>query len=209
LGEGEVGPHLTQCGPGEAYLHAKFRLDPSNHLTSAPTLQTDRTDRQRTDSIGRTVLQTVAQKQCSQSCYYALVAWCHAIRYLVLLCVLKHLWAMNANIAMSFLKLWHNSIFSQSVVCQWGHEHRLPFLPSHCKWPATYVSTCPTSPFLLTKQPVVHEILKYVQNWRQCWLSDDQNWSQLGSAPELHAPFKILNLQLERDAVPWCHIHVM
>jgi len=150
--------------------------------------------------------------------YYALVAWCHAIRYLVLLCVLKHLWAMNANIAMSFLKLWQNSIFSQCCQllgglapgCQWGHEHRLPFLPSHCKWAsATYVSRCPPSPFLLTKQPVVHEILKYVQNWRQCWLSDDQNWSQLGSAPELYAPFKIPNLQLERDAVPWCHIHVM
>jgi len=51
----------------EAYLHAKFRLDPSNRLIghSTPTLQTDRTDRQagqRSDSIGLTVLQTVAQK---------------------------------------------------------------------------------------------------------------------------------------------------
>jgi len=30
---------------------------------NTPTSQTDRTDRQRSDSIGRTVLQTVAQKQ--------------------------------------------------------------------------------------------------------------------------------------------------
>jgi len=36
LGEGEVGPHLTVWpGPtAEAYLHAKFRLDPSNRLAT-------------------------------------------------------------------------------------------------------------------------------------------------------------------------------
>jgi len=51
----------------EAYLHAKFHLDPSNRLATihqrySQTGQTDRQDRQRIDSIGRTVLQTVAQK---------------------------------------------------------------------------------------------------------------------------------------------------
>jgi len=51
----------------EAYLHAKFHLDPSNRLATIhrryrQTDRTDRQDRQRTDSIGRTVLQTVAQK---------------------------------------------------------------------------------------------------------------------------------------------------
>jgi len=50
----------------EAYLHAKFHLDPSNRLHNTSTLHTDRqtgqTDRQRFDSIGQTVLQTVAQK---------------------------------------------------------------------------------------------------------------------------------------------------
>jgi len=53
----------------EAYLHAKFHLDPSNPLATLHQRhrqpdRTDRTDRQtgeRTDSIGRTVLQTVAQ----------------------------------------------------------------------------------------------------------------------------------------------------
>ena len=52
-----------------AYLHAKFRLDPSNRLATihqrqtGQTGQTDRqTDRQRIDSIVRTVLQTFAQK---------------------------------------------------------------------------------------------------------------------------------------------------
>ena len=34
LGEGELGPHLTQCGQAEAYLHAKFHLDPSNRLAT-------------------------------------------------------------------------------------------------------------------------------------------------------------------------------
>ena len=51
----------------EAYLHAKFHLGPSNCLATVHERYrqrngTDRTDRQRSDSIGRTVLQTVAQK---------------------------------------------------------------------------------------------------------------------------------------------------
>ena len=51
----------------EAYLHAKFHRDLSNHLATVHERhrQTDRqTDRQRSDSMGRTVLQTVAQKRC-------------------------------------------------------------------------------------------------------------------------------------------------
>jgi len=55
----------------EAYLRAKFHLDPSHRLTTIhqrfrqtdKTDRTDRQDRQRSDSIGRTVLQTVAQKR--------------------------------------------------------------------------------------------------------------------------------------------------
>ena len=48
----------------EAYLHAKFHLDPSNRLeTVHQCYRQDRTDGQRSDSIGWTVLQTVAQKQ--------------------------------------------------------------------------------------------------------------------------------------------------
>jgi len=34
LAEGDLGPHLTQCGQTEAYLHAKFHLDPSNRLAT-------------------------------------------------------------------------------------------------------------------------------------------------------------------------------
>jgi len=61
LWEGELGPHLTQCGQAEAYLHAKFHLDPSNRLAIVHQRyrQTDRQDiqtGQRSDSIGRTVL---------------------------------------------------------------------------------------------------------------------------------------------------------
>jgi len=49
----------------EAYLHAKFHLDPSNRLaTIHQRYRQDRqTDRQWSDCIGRTVLQTVAQKE--------------------------------------------------------------------------------------------------------------------------------------------------
>jgi len=67
LGEGELGPRLTQCGQGwglPARQASSWSVQPFGH--SARTSQTDRqtgqTDRQRTDSIGRTVLQTVAQK---------------------------------------------------------------------------------------------------------------------------------------------------
>ena len=45
----------------EAYLNAKFRLDPSNRLATVHE-RYRQTDRQLTDSIGRTVLQMVAQK---------------------------------------------------------------------------------------------------------------------------------------------------
>jgi len=50
LGEGELGPHLTQCCQGRpAYLHAKFHLDLSNRLATVheryrQDRQTDRTD---------------------------------------------------------------------------------------------------------------------------------------------------------------------
>jgi len=51
----------------EVYLHAEFHLDPPTvwpqytNVTDRRTGQ-DRQDRQRSDSIGRTVLETVAQK---------------------------------------------------------------------------------------------------------------------------------------------------
>jgi len=59
---GDLDLHLTQCGQGRG-LHAcqvLIHLDPSNRL--ATVHQCHRQKGQRTDSIGRTVLQTVAQK---------------------------------------------------------------------------------------------------------------------------------------------------
>jgi len=49
----------------KAYLRAKFHLDPSNHLATIHQhhRQTGQRDRQKqSDSIGQTILQTVAQK---------------------------------------------------------------------------------------------------------------------------------------------------
>ena len=47
----------------EAYPHTKFHLDPSNRLaTIHQRYRQDRQTGQRSDSIERTVLQTVAQK---------------------------------------------------------------------------------------------------------------------------------------------------
>ena len=67
FGEGKLGPHLIQCGQGRglpAYQVSSRSVQPFGHR--ARTLKSDRTDRQtdrqRTDSIGRTVLQTVAPK---------------------------------------------------------------------------------------------------------------------------------------------------
>jgi len=60
LSIGELGPHLTQCGLGRglpSYQVASWSIQPFDHTT--PTLQ----DRQRSNSIGRTVLQTVVQKR--------------------------------------------------------------------------------------------------------------------------------------------------
>ena len=70
--KGGVGPILTQCGQGRdlpASQVSSGSIQPFGHNT--PTLQTDRQDRQadrqtdiqQFDSIGRTVLQTVAQQQ--------------------------------------------------------------------------------------------------------------------------------------------------
>ena len=60
---GELGPHLTQYGQGRGlppYQVACWSIQPFGHNT--PTSQTWQTDRQRSNSIERTVLQTVAQK---------------------------------------------------------------------------------------------------------------------------------------------------
>jgi len=47
---GELGPHLTQCGRDEAYLHAKFHLDASNRLATVHERHrhADRTGQDRT-----------------------------------------------------------------------------------------------------------------------------------------------------------------
>ena len=50
FGGGELGAHLTQCGRREAYLHAKFYLDPSNSLATLHERNgQDRQDRDRQD----------------------------------------------------------------------------------------------------------------------------------------------------------------
>ena len=76
FGGGELGPYLTQCGLGRVYHHAMFHFDPCNRLATIHQRyrQTDRTDRtgQRSDSIGRTVLQTVVQKRFAL-CYRSVV----------------------------------------------------------------------------------------------------------------------------------------
>ena len=60
LREGELGLRLTQCGQGwglPACQVSSWSVQPFGH-----SARTSQTDRQRFDSIGRTVLQMVAQK---------------------------------------------------------------------------------------------------------------------------------------------------
>jgi len=66
---GELGFHLTQCGLAEAYIHAKFHLDPSSGL--ATIRERDRQDRQDNGLVflWRTVLQTVAQNWLNRAIY--------------------------------------------------------------------------------------------------------------------------------------------
>jgi len=83
-----MGPHLTQCGQGRglpACQVSSWSVQPlgqsARKLQTGQThrqtgRQTDRqTDRQRFDSIGRTVLQTVAQKRFAL-CYRTVVPSC-------------------------------------------------------------------------------------------------------------------------------------
>ena len=62
---GVAGCPSNTVARAEAYLCAKFHLDPSNHLvTIHPMLQTgqDKQTGQWSNSTGRTLLQTVPQK---------------------------------------------------------------------------------------------------------------------------------------------------
>jgi len=82
---GELGPHLTQ-----AYLHAKFHLEPSDRLATVHQRcrQTDRQNRteQRSDSIGRTVLETVPVQffqyfiGCYLHSFIAFIVVCRLVR---------------------------------------------------------------------------------------------------------------------------------
>jgi len=63
LGGGRAGFSSNTMWPGTRpiYLHAMFHLDPSNRLATIhqryrQDIETDRTDRQRSDGIGRTVI---------------------------------------------------------------------------------------------------------------------------------------------------------
>jgi len=88
FGRNRYGPKIVGCVPlgrgswvpiynvarAEAYLHTKFRLGPSNRLATVheryrETGQTGQADRQRSDSIWRTVLQTVAQNNNTGSLF--------------------------------------------------------------------------------------------------------------------------------------------
>ena len=57
MGEGDLGPYLSSVARAEAYLHAKFHLDPSNRLATVhqryrQTGQADKTDRTGQDIYG-------------------------------------------------------------------------------------------------------------------------------------------------------------
>jgi len=63
----------------EAYLHAKFHLDPSIRLATIHQRYRllDRQNRQRSDSIWRTVLQAVAAERCTTVVWPCMASWCN------------------------------------------------------------------------------------------------------------------------------------
>ena len=76
-GRGSWVPIQHNVARAEAYQRAKFHLDPSSRLTTVherhrQDRQTDRKDNGPIDSIGRNVLQTVAQKRFAL-CYQTVV----------------------------------------------------------------------------------------------------------------------------------------
>jgi len=91
---GELGPHLTQCAKGQdlpACQVSSWSVQPFGH--NARTSQTGQTgqDRQWTDSIGRTVLQMVAQKPG--------IEWVQALTDILCLVVCCHSNETHAPIA--------------------------------------------------------------------------------------------------------------
>jgi len=94
---GQLGLHLTQCGQGRglpACQVTSWSIKPFGH--NPTTLQADRTDRQQSDSIGRTVLQMVAQKHTLlpthlfHSEWPALFAVSHLHEIILSICTDKH-----------------------------------------------------------------------------------------------------------------------
>ena len=66
---GGAGSQSNNVAGAERHLHAKFRLDPSYRLATIHQRHKTGQDRQRSDSIGRTVFQRDAQKQSNNVKY--------------------------------------------------------------------------------------------------------------------------------------------
>ena len=81
----------------EAYLHAKFHLDPSNRLATIDTCHTrqDRQTGQRSDSIGRTVLANVNSRSL------------HAVAVRLSVCNARAPYSGGCNFRQYFYGIWH------------------------------------------------------------------------------------------------------
>ena len=93
MGSYESSSNTMSPGP-RLYLRTKWNLDPSNRL--ATIHQRYRQDRQRSDSIRRTVLQTVAQKPSSFILLYIQTV---AISFVSLLGVDYFLWSESSSLS--------------------------------------------------------------------------------------------------------------
>jgi len=130
----------------EAYLHTKWHPNPSNRLATIhqrhrkDTTSQDRQDRQLSGSIGRTVLQTVAQKRTvqrsnrlesvtrmsRQRCLHVVAnSPCRRLIVYVLIyshdtCVCVHCWTAA----------WPRCLPCSSTLLSARHRHVLPVVPS-------------------------------------------------------------------------------
>jgi len=107
-GARELGPHLTQCGLGRGlppYQVTSWSMQPFGHniYTNVTDRQTDR-QWQRSDSIGRAVLQTVAQWYFTTALLYIcnLRHFCLSRKIIKFQYIFHFLWASNYWKALSF-----------------------------------------------------------------------------------------------------------
>jgi len=125
LGQGELGPHLTQSGRGRGLPLCQvscWSILPFCHNTA--TSQTGQTDRQRTDRIGRTILQTVNQKWITKK-YLSFILSFNSLLSVDIMYIMQ---SVEVYAVLKVYKWWYShqssfTIITFRVRCSWGEMY--------------------------------------------------------------------------------------